>query len=119
MERVVRSQCLLFRLLLNCIRNLSRVIHVYKYDFDWHRGKMSAQPKDIPNELLAIRNTRRHFFMQTMTRHDLNAYLGLLIVKKVLKLRHVIEHKGVLSKLNFNENVALNEVNLLESTGYF
>ena len=52
---------------------------------------MSFESFDVVHELLAVGDTRRHARLEGVAGHDLNAYVCLILVEEILKLRHVIK----------------------------
>ena len=78
---------------------------------------MSLQSFNVIYQLFSVGYPGGHLLLQSMTRHDFNAYIGLVLVEEVLKLGHIIEHKGVLAELHFNQHLVFHKINLLECTG--
>ena len=76
---------------------------------------MPTQSQYVTDKLFAIRNTGRHLALQSPTWHDLDSYVRLFLIEEILKLCHIIKHKGIFSELHLDENSPLHEVDLLES----
>ena len=74
--------------------------HVHGYG-----GEMSSESFDVEHQLLAVRNPGRHLLVQSVAWDDLDPYLSLMFVEELLELRHVIEHEGVLAKLDLDKNL--------------
>ncbi len=52
--------------------------------------------------------------LQIMAGHDFNPNIALVLIEEILKLSKIIEHEGILAELHFDQQLALDEIDLLE-----
>ena len=94
-------------------------IYVNQHHFNRYSREVTFEPLNIIHQLFAIRNSAGHLFLHGVTGHNFNPNISLIFVEKILKFSHVIKHKSILTKLHFNQDFFLYEVNLFECPLYF
>lgn len=54
--------------------------------------------------------------MEMMARNYFNSDISLVLIEEVLKLGHIVKHKSIFTKLNFDQDFFFDEINLFKRT---